>query len=218
MICFRAEPAPAWGGQNPHLCLSSCSSGLRRAPLLWPGRGSRRGPHRHGIPSRSRPPPHAQCLHRRWCLPRDVRRPVSGRAGAPGVAGLAGRGWGGKMRSRAQKEWRTHPTPHIAGHVTRGVPTWAVNPSRLVLRRILRRAVRFSTEVLRAPPGFLGSLVPVVVETLVSTEPPFCMSPGPWEPNTEPRQCPPLTVQSCTPSRRLRKLVLLTKSRETSGY
>ncbi|XP_039087067.1 alanine--tRNA ligase, mitochondrial isoform X2 [Hyaena hyaena] len=36
----------------------------------------------------------------------------------------------------------------------------------LVLRQILRRAVRFSTEVLRAPPGFLGSLVPVVVETL----------------------------------------------------
>nr|XP_044632713.1 alanine--tRNA ligase, mitochondrial isoform X1 [Equus asinus] len=36
----------------------------------------------------------------------------------------------------------------------------------LVLRRILRRAVRFSSEVLRAPPGFLGSLVPVVVETL----------------------------------------------------
>ncbi|XP_075411133.1 alanine--tRNA ligase, mitochondrial [Tenrec ecaudatus] len=36
----------------------------------------------------------------------------------------------------------------------------------LVLRRILRRAVRFSTEILRAPPGFLGSLVPVVVETL----------------------------------------------------
>ncbi|ELW65622.1 Alanyl-tRNA synthetase, mitochondrial [Tupaia chinensis] len=36
----------------------------------------------------------------------------------------------------------------------------------LVLRRILRRAVRFCTEVLQAPPGFLGSLVPVVVETL----------------------------------------------------
>ncbi|XP_068414503.1 alanine--tRNA ligase, mitochondrial isoform X4 [Eschrichtius robustus] len=36
----------------------------------------------------------------------------------------------------------------------------------LVLRQILRRAVRFSTELLRAPPGFLGSLVPVVVETL----------------------------------------------------
>ncbi|XP_013372294.1 PREDICTED: alanine--tRNA ligase, mitochondrial isoform X2 [Chinchilla lanigera] len=36
----------------------------------------------------------------------------------------------------------------------------------LVLRRILRRAVRFSMEVLRAPPGLLGSLVPVVVEIL----------------------------------------------------
>nr|XP_042122326.1 alanine--tRNA ligase, mitochondrial isoform X1 [Peromyscus maniculatus bairdii] len=41
----------------------------------------------------------------------------------------------------------------------------------LVLRRILRRAVRFSTEVLRAPPGFLGSLVPVVVETLGAAYP-----------------------------------------------
>nr|XP_007970584.2 alanine--tRNA ligase, mitochondrial isoform X3 [Chlorocebus sabaeus] len=38
--------------------------------------------------------------------------------------------------------------------------------NRLVLRRILRRAVRFSMEMLKAPPGFLGSLVPVVVETL----------------------------------------------------
>ncbi|XP_006860584.1 PREDICTED: alanine--tRNA ligase, mitochondrial [Chrysochloris asiatica] len=36
----------------------------------------------------------------------------------------------------------------------------------LILRRILRRAVRFCTEILRAPPGFLGSLVPVVVESL----------------------------------------------------
>ncbi|XP_004605889.1 alanine--tRNA ligase, mitochondrial [Sorex araneus] len=36
----------------------------------------------------------------------------------------------------------------------------------LVLRHILRRAVRFSAEVLRAPPGLLSSLVPVVVETL----------------------------------------------------
>ncbi|XP_004624159.1 alanine--tRNA ligase, mitochondrial [Octodon degus] len=41
----------------------------------------------------------------------------------------------------------------------------------LILRRILRRAVRFSTEVLRAPPGLLGSLVPVVVEMLGDTYP-----------------------------------------------
>ncbi|XP_038616791.1 alanine--tRNA ligase, mitochondrial [Tachyglossus aculeatus] len=36
----------------------------------------------------------------------------------------------------------------------------------MVLRRILRRAIRFSSEVLRAPPGFLGGLVPTVVDVL----------------------------------------------------
>lgn len=41
---------------------------------------------------------------------------------------------------------------------------------RLVLRRILRRAVRFCSEVLHAPPGLLASLVPTVVEVLVSTK------------------------------------------------
>lgn len=39
---------------------------------------------------------------------------------------------------------------------------------RLVLRRILRRAVRFCAEVLRAPPGTLASLVPTVVHILVN--------------------------------------------------
>ncbi|KAJ3614360.1 hypothetical protein NHX12_017934 [Muraenolepis orangiensis] len=38
--------------------------------------------------------------------------------------------------------------------------------AELVLRRILRRAVRFSTEVLQAPQGSLGSLVPTVVQVL----------------------------------------------------
>uniref|UniRef100_A0A670I4C7 Alanine--tRNA ligase n=1 Tax=Podarcis muralis TaxID=64176 RepID=A0A670I4C7_PODMU len=39
--------------------------------------------------------------------------------------------------------------------------------AELVLRQILRRAVRFCSEVLHAPPGFLASLVPVVVEILL---------------------------------------------------
>ncbi|KAM8999428.1 alanine--tRNA ligase, mitochondrial isoform 2-T2 [Sarcophilus harrisii] len=38
--------------------------------------------------------------------------------------------------------------------------------NRLILRQILRRAIRFSSEVLQAPPGFLSSLVPIVVEIL----------------------------------------------------
>ncbi|MBN3309203.1 SYAM protein, partial [Amia calva] len=38
--------------------------------------------------------------------------------------------------------------------------------AELVLRRILRRAVRFSTEVLQAPPGTLASLVPTVAHIL----------------------------------------------------
>nr|XP_015218024.1 PREDICTED: alanine--tRNA ligase, mitochondrial [Lepisosteus oculatus] len=38
--------------------------------------------------------------------------------------------------------------------------------AELVLRRILRRAVRFSAEVLQAPPGALASLVPTVVQVL----------------------------------------------------
>uniref|UniRef100_A0A8C5TTB6 Alanine--tRNA ligase n=1 Tax=Malurus cyaneus samueli TaxID=2593467 RepID=A0A8C5TTB6_9PASS len=38
--------------------------------------------------------------------------------------------------------------------------------AELVLRRILRRAVRFCSEVLQAPPGLLASLVPTVVEVL----------------------------------------------------
>ncbi|KAJ7340945.1 hypothetical protein JRQ81_004232 [Phrynocephalus forsythii] len=38
--------------------------------------------------------------------------------------------------------------------------------AEVVLRHILRRAVRFCSEILHAPPGFLASLVPVVVEIL----------------------------------------------------
>lgn len=65
--------------------------------------------------------------------------------------------------------------------MTPGVHACTLKPSRLVLRRILRRAVRYSTEVLQAPPGFLGNLVPVVVATLVSSEPPpFCTPSEPW--------------------------------------
>ncbi|XP_068088779.1 alanine--tRNA ligase, mitochondrial [Hyperolius riggenbachi] len=43
--------------------------------------------------------------------------------------------------------------------------------AELVLRRILRRAVRFSSDILRAPPGFLSTLVPTVVGILGETYP-----------------------------------------------
>lgn len=40
-----------------------------------------------------------------------------------------------------------------------------------VLRRILRRGVRYATEKLQAKPGFFASLIPVVIEILGSTFP-----------------------------------------------
>jgi alanyl-tRNA synthetase len=39
---------------------------------------------------------------------------------------------------------------------------------RYVLRRVLRRAIRYSSEKLQAKPGFLASLVDIVVEILGS--------------------------------------------------
>lgn len=47
---------------------------------------------------------------------------------------------------------------------------------RYVLRRILRRAVRYSHEKLNAPKGFFATLVDVVVQSLVSSFPtPLCL-------------------------------------------
>ena len=40
---------------------------------------------------------------------------------------------------------------------------------RYVLRRILRRSVRYATEKLNAPPGLVASLVSVAVDTLVGS-------------------------------------------------
>jgi alanyl-tRNA synthetase len=37
-----------------------------------------------------------------------------------------------------------------------------------VLRRILRRGVRYATEKLNAKPGFFASLVPIVINVLVN--------------------------------------------------
>lgn len=41
--------------------------------------------------------------------------------------------------------------------------------NRYVLRRILRRAVRYATEKLNAKPGVFASLVDTVLEILVTT-------------------------------------------------
>lgn len=48
-----------------------------------------------------------------------------------------------------------------------GALRFAVPLSRYVLRRILRRAVRYSHEKLEAPRGFFATLVDVVVDSLV---------------------------------------------------
>lgn len=46
-----------------------------------------------------------------------------------------------------------------------------------VLRRILRRGVRYATEKLNAKPGFFASLVPVVVRLLRGTFPEIAKDP-----------------------------------------
>lgn len=98
--------------------------------------------------------------------------------------GEEGRRWLEEWGKGEGSKWRAHtldlalPTLHSADQGRLGVHSWPLNLSRLVLRRILRRAVRFSTEVLRAPPGLLSSLVPIVVETLVRAELTLLSLPG----------------------------------------
>jgi alanyl-tRNA synthetase len=48
---------------------------------------------------------------------------------------------------------------------------------RYVLRRILRRGVRYATEKLNAKPGFFATLVTTVVEILGETFPEVCKDP-----------------------------------------
>lgn len=46
---------------------------------------------------------------------------------------------------------------------------------RYVLRRVLRRGVRYATEKLNAKPGFFASLVPTVCQVLGLTFPEVCL-------------------------------------------
>ncbi|XP_008948129.1 PREDICTED: alanine--tRNA ligase, mitochondrial, partial [Merops nubicus] len=84
-------------------------------------------------------------------------------SGGPGYRGLLGGADAGRldMAYRVVADHARTLCVCIADGVYPGV-----SGAELVLRRILRRAVRFCSEVLHAPPGLLASLVPTVVEVL----------------------------------------------------
>ncbi|KAJ6666815.1 hypothetical protein lerEdw1_018817 [Lerista edwardsae] len=83
--------------------------------------------------------------------------------GGPSYQGLVGEADAGRvnMAYRVVADHARTLSVCIADGVYPGM-----SGAELVLRQILRRAVRFCSEVLHAPPGFLASLVPVVVEIL----------------------------------------------------
>ncbi|NWY05676.1 SYAM protein, partial [Nothoprocta ornata] len=85
------------------------------------------------------------------------------RCGGPGYRGLVGKADAGgvDMAYRVVADHARTLCVCIADGVYPGL-----SGAELVLRRILRRAVRFCSEVLRAPPGLLASLVPAVVDVL----------------------------------------------------
>lgn len=63
--------------------------------------------------------------------------------------------------------WKDYGLHHSSMSDSRSCIKICHKYTRYVLRRILRRAVRYASEKLHAPPGFLGSLVSVVIEILV---------------------------------------------------
>ncbi|XP_077427979.1 alanine--tRNA ligase, mitochondrial isoform X2 [Vanacampus margaritifer] len=95
----------------------------------------------------------------------DLFRPlmdaIQQRSGAPAYGGRTG------LEARVDAAYRV-----VADHartlavcIADGVHP-GMSGAELVLRRMLRRAVRFCAEVLRAPPGTLASLVPCVARVL----------------------------------------------------
>jgi alanyl-tRNA synthetase len=137
---------------------SSSSSTASRRLAPPPARQARR--HRHGLGAPRLHPPEQALQLRHRCLPPDLRGDPA-RDQRPPVPGQARRSRRRPRRHGVSRDRRPHPHAHLRHHRRRDT---LQRGRGYVLRRILRRAVRYGRQKLNAKPGFFAQLVPIVVQ------------------------------------------------------
>lgn len=126
--------------------------GHRRRTLLGKGGGRRQGLHGHGVQGSGRP---HQDAHRDACRRWQTRYVLD--LEAYFIV---------KKSVHSKETPESYPTDNVG--------------QGYVLRRILRRGIRFASEKLGAKPGFFASLVDIVVDSLGESFPELVRDPQVW--------------------------------------